>query len=75
MIPCSNYFVSDVIRGQAFVHLELSILPGRSAELKKAVSNALLSTLKSAYPKTLAEKICSFTVEIRAIDGYCYSKE
>jgi len=75
IIPCPNYFVSDGKKDQAFVHLELAILPGRDAEVKKRVSRELLAMLKNAFPITAAEKICSFTVEIRELDGDSYSKE
>lgn len=75
IIPCPKYFVSDGKEDQAFVHLELAILPGRDAEVKKRVSRELLAMLKNAFPITAAEKICSFTVEIRELDGDSYSKE
>lgn len=70
-----SFFVSDGKKDQAFVHLELSILPGRNPELKQKVSRALLTELKEAFPETASKKVCSFTVEIRELDGECYSKE
>ncbi|MCB9030137.1 MAG: 5-carboxymethyl-2-hydroxymuconate Delta-isomerase [Deltaproteobacteria bacterium] len=73
--PCRDFFVSDGSNNQAFVHLELSILPGRSTELKQKVSKALHLALKDTFPRTATERVCSFTVDIRELDGDCYTKE
>lgn len=75
IIPHEEFFVSDGTRDQAFVHLELSMLPGRSTELRKQVSLALLEFIKEEFSGTAANKNCAFSVDIRELDGDTYSKE
>jgi 5-carboxymethyl-2-hydroxymuconate isomerase len=52
------------------VHLQLSILPGRSEEIRIATSNTLLAYLK----KSFAHENCTFSVEVREMDKPSYSK-
>ena len=75
IIPCDKYFVSDGTKDQAFIHLALSMLPGRPADLKKKISLRLLEELKKTFNETFQQKICSFSVEIRELEGDSYSKE
>lgn len=72
--PCENFFVSTGDRGQAFIHLELSILSGRSEETKKKVGEQLLGFLREEFIQTAEGKNCSITVDIRELNAAVYAK-
>lgn len=69
-----TYCVGDGGRANAFVHLQLAILTGRSAEIRRAVSERLLEFLQESFPRSAKELCCSFSVEIREMEKDCYSK-
>lgn len=57
----------------AFVHARLAILSGRTAETKRALSEALLVALKEAcaWPAALHVQLC---VEVQEIERESYAK-
>lgn len=60
---------------RAFIHAQLSILSGRSKEIKKEISQTLLQALRQSYmasPGNLAVQFCS---EILDNDRDSYLKE
>lgn len=58
----------------AFVHLQLAMLPGRSPELKREVTQRLLEFLKQLFRESIAKLSCSLTVEIRELEKDSYAK-
>jgi 5-carboxymethyl-2-hydroxymuconate isomerase len=59
---------------QAFVTLNVQILSGRTDEVKAQVSEALLETLKPAFPATFAQMTFSLTVQITDIHRPSYRR-
>lgn len=74
-IEHEHFFVSDGVRDQAFIHLELAIVAGREESLRASVSRKLLQFIKEKFANTAREKNCSFSVEVREIEASTYSKE
>ena len=73
-IPSSYiYWKIPLIPDQAFVHLQLAIMP-RDEKIMKETSEKLLAFLQGKFPKTKKDKNCSFSVEIRLLDKNTYSK-
>jgi 5-carboxymethyl-2-hydroxymuconate isomerase len=58
---------------QAFVHLELAIMP-RDENIMKETSEKLLTLLQEKFPKTKRDKNCSFSVDIRLLEKDLYRK-
>ncbi len=75
MVVHENYVVADGSEDKAFIHLQVAILSGRAAEVKKQASQRLLQCLKDSFASSLQQLNCSVTVEIRELDKECYSKE
>lgn len=71
----STFRVAQAESGHGFVHVELAILSGRDEGVRRETSARLLELLKRQFEKSLSKQRISFSVEIREIDGACYSKE
>lgn len=74
MVKQKRFCVAGGGEDQAFLHLELAILDGRSVEERKAASNALLSCLIEEYGPLLENLNCSITVEVRELESASYTK-
>lgn len=63
----------DMDSTDAYAHVKLSLLSGRSEELKAEISQVLLKVLQQSMkePKHLTVQLC---VEIQEISKACYSK-
>ena len=68
-----HYMVSDGQNDQAFVHLQLAIMP-RDERIMKETSEKLLALLQEKFPKTKKDKNCAFSVEIRLLEKELYRK-
>lgn len=68
-----QHMTSDGKKDQAFVHLQVAIMP-RDENIMKATSEKLLAYLQEKFPKTVKDKNCSFSVEIRLLDKNTYTK-
>ena len=64
------YLVADGKTGEAFVHLDVSFMEGRSPELKTSIGNAMLSALRTEF----GDDGVQITVEIRDIKRDAYFK-
>lgn len=73
MIERKDYFVADNSKN-VFVHLELSILEGRSVAIRKEVSALLIKYLEKEFSETIKEQSCALSVEVREINKESYSK-
>ena len=73
-IPLDTWRVGITDTEQAFAHVSLAILSGRSPEVKGALSKALLHVLSGAC-KDLAGCAVQLCVEIVDIDRATYAKE
>ena len=70
----SDFFVGDGSYGQAFVHLEVRLLEGRSAELKSALGEALLQVLLQQISVHNSTLDLQTTVELIDIEKASYFK-
>ncbi len=68
-----QYLTSDGDKNQAFVHLQLAIMP-RDEDIMKATSEKLLAFLQEKFPKSKKDSNCSFSVEIRLLEKNLYMK-
>lgn len=69
------FVIGDGTPNQAFVTLNVQILSGRSDEVKAQLSEALLPLLTGAFPRTLAERTCSLTVQISDLHRPSYRRQ
>ncbi len=69
-----HYHIGDGNPSKAFVQLTISIIAGRSAELKQRIGNACLAQLKLSYAESIACLDLQITVEIVDIKPEEYFK-
>jgi len=69
-----TFRLADGASDRAFVHLDLSVLAGRKAELLQGAGAALLSVLNEAFPRARLERRCQITIEIREMRRDLYFK-
>lgn len=72
-IPLAHHRVGDAEAGEAFVHAELRLLPGRSAELRKALGEGLLQALKGVCQPAAGLRV-QLTVEVLELQREFYSR-
>lgn len=71
-VPIGTFAVGTQIADRGFVHARLAILDGRSPEIKKALSEALLEVLRDiCLPDCPHVQLCA---EVSDIDRASYSK-
>ncbi len=68
-----KFLVSTGDLEQAFVHLQLAILP-RPQDVMNATTQKLLAFLQKKFPKTTKDKNCTLSVEIRILEKESYAK-
>ena len=62
----------DILFGdgrRSYLHVEISLLAGRTPEAKLALSSALVEALRTAFPR-----IAAISCDIRDMDPACYKK-
>ncbi len=69
-----EFFVADGTQNQAFVHLDLRLLEGRSPELKQDIGKHCLAAIKEAFSELVEHNQIQITVEIRDIARHSYFK-
>lgn len=69
-----HYVVGDGAPERAFVTLNVQLLAGRTDEVKARISEALLQVLMGAFPRSLAELVCSLTVQISDLHPPSYQR-
>lgn len=74
MLKTSDYFVADGSYGQAFVHLEVRLLAGRSNELKQSLGEALLQLLLQEIGEHNSTLDLQTTVELVEMERASYFK-
>jgi len=74
LVRHSDYVVAGNEKDQAFVHLHLSALAGRSKEVKTEAGAKLLECIQKRFSKSAQEKDCAFSIEIRDMDKEFYLK-
>jgi len=69
-----TYFIGQGNPMNAFIHLEVQWLEGRSTELKSQIGNELLSLLKKYYHSSMQQQNLQITVHIIDINRDSYFK-
>lgn len=69
-----EFHIGNGERTSAFIHLELSMLEGRSVALKQEVGREILEFLREYYAPSIAEHDLQITVEIKDIHRSTYFK-
>jgi 5-carboxymethyl-2-hydroxymuconate isomerase len=72
-VPLQDFLIGTSLREQGFVHAKLSLLGGRSATVKRELSQRLLQALQAACAKVPLPPV-QLCVEILEIDGEVYAK-
>ncbi len=75
LVKSEHYFVSDGSRDQAFLHLQVALLAGRSPQFKAELSKKLYDTVVQLFSESTRNLNCSVTVEIRDMDSRAYTKQ
>lgn len=57
-----------------FAHCTVSLLAGRSPELKRTISEALYAELRTHFAMSLSEREVGLTLELREMDPSTYMK-
>ena len=72
-VKVETYKVGTALAERAFVHVKLALLSGRSAQIKKQLSESLLAVVQDLceWPSGVEVQLC---VEILDIDRDSYSK-
>lgn len=68
------FVVGDGAPDRAFVSLDISILSGRSDELKLQLAEQARLVLEKGFAGTLAERRCSLTVQVSEMHRASYQK-
>jgi len=75
LVRHDTFAIGDGAPDQAFVTLNVQILQGRTDEVKASLSATLLPVLTRAFPRTLAQRRCSLTVQISDIHRTSYGRK
>jgi 5-carboxymethyl-2-hydroxymuconate isomerase len=72
-VKVETFKVGTALAERAFVHVKLALLSGRSAQIKKQLSESLLAVVRDLceWPSSIEVQLC---VEILDIDRDSYSK-
>lgn len=62
------YVVADGDPGNGFIHVDMRIAPGRSAETRKQVAQSILDVLRDHTKEVMQQYGLGLSVEIREID-------
>ena len=68
------YYIGDGGTSKAFVHLEMCILEGRTAEAKQAVGKLCLQVLQRYFARSSGELDLQITLEVRDMQPAAYFK-
>lgn len=74
VIRHDHYVIGDNKDQQAFVTLNIQIRSGRTDEVKASISEAALKALVPLFPRTLAERKLSITVQISELHHHSYRR-
>lgn len=73
-IKFEDYFIGNDNHNKCFVAVTISILTGRTTEVKKRLSENVLEFLKDQFSDSLNKLDCNLTVRIDEIEKESYSK-
>lgn len=68
------YLIADGDPDRVFITMNLAVLTGRSDEVKAHMARAVRELLERSFPRTLAEKKCSLSVQVSELHRPSYQK-
>lgn len=71
---CADFHIAEGSPNGVFVHCEISVLTGRTPEVRKELGKRVGELLMSEFGPALHNKEGSVTVEIREMDKETYTK-
>jgi 5-carboxymethyl-2-hydroxymuconate isomerase len=69
-----EFVVGDGDESRVFATLAIEILDGRGDDVKAKISEAALAVLERHFPRSLAERVCSLTVQVRDLHRTSYRR-
>jgi 5-carboxymethyl-2-hydroxymuconate isomerase len=69
-----NYYIGQSDESNAFVHLEISLMQGKTTELQQAIGIQCLNLLKEYFDPSFSKLALQITVEITEIHRSAYFK-
>ena len=63
-----NFYIGSGATNKSFVFLQLSLMTGRSLELRQSFGAKLLEYIEQAFPLSKKDPCCSITVEVREME-------
>jgi 5-carboxymethyl-2-hydroxymuconate isomerase len=73
-IKLDDYTIGSGEPDDAFVHVDLKFLAGRTEALKQEIGNHILNILRKTYTPSLAERNLQITIQIQDIQRETYFK-
>ena len=73
-IQIERYYIGVGTNNKGFIHLEVKILEGRTAEIKSEMGKSLLQILKNKFKESISSLDLQITIEIIDILKNCYYK-
>ena len=69
-VACPDYCLGDGKAGQAFVHVSLKIMPGRTDEVLKQAGQQLMAILRDYFKESAKQYDLQLTLEISHLATY-----
>jgi len=63
-----DYYMADGADKHCFVHVIVELLAGRANDIKQGLIDKIILYLNSSFSKSIVEKNCLISVELREID-------
>lgn len=73
-VALSHFRVGSQPSGHGFIHVTLSLLSGRSPDVKRALASQLLAELQGHVQDASATLAVQLSVDVRDLDRDCYAK-
>lgn len=66
-MECNNFYIGEGYQTNAFIHLTLKVMPGRSAQTLENVAAALMQINKDHFIKSLEKLKLQITLELHEL--------
>lgn len=74
LIKLDEYLIANGEKNEAFIHLDISLMEGRTKEMKQQIGSECIQLLKAYFTKEANDIDLQITVEIRDINRDFYFK-
>ncbi len=75
MLRYDNFYIGSGDPESSFIYLNISMMSGRTEEVRVSLSRGALEILTKYFPKACASGKCSINVGIQELNKKTYSKE